>query len=683
MPAKLSSDCARYGALLALTLLLPASARAFEAHEVGRLGNLKVLSYKVDDVSSIDNILRSFSKPGMTDSQRAAALWRAVVKYRHQTPPANEFLARDSESHDPVKIFNVYGYCMCCCTSALIEALNRADGREVRGRILTGHSVPEVRYGDGWHMFDPALITLFPKPEGGEPASVDEIAAAVAAWYVQNPQYQGNDQALRQLMKSEGGQGWKTKGPALLAGSPFYKQGWFPAHTHGWYSTMQEYDRKCGLYDYGYQVGHRAVFSLRPGESLVREAGNRGLHVNMDSRPNWNYLKARAPEGDLVFLKEYFPGYRGGVVGNGVHRYAPDLTGGELQRGAEVFENLASGGAPALRVQEEGKPGTAVVELASPYVYLGGKLRVRGQRRSESDRVALSLSTNNGRSFEPLWQAGQVGPFEADVQIGKRILRRYAFWLKIEIVSSAPRGTGLDLLEVASDFQHAPRTLPWLGAGRNTITVDADRDSAIATRTVSCRITADPQFTNNETTGTMGVRFEGLDVRDGSCWWTQGEGKMTVPLETPGDIVALRWSAQVRAISPSEHVSMFWSADAGKTWREVGRIAGPTIGHTGTFRLDAIPPGVTRGLMELRFKGDTEVGLFSFRLDADYRDPLASSAPEPWRVVHRWREDGKEREHAQTITRLPATYTIEAGAEPELVFVTYEMPGAGRRAASR
>ena len=115
---------------------------------------------------------------------------------------------------------------------------------------------------------------------------------------------------------------------------------------------MSEYDRKSEVYEYGYQVGHRALFSLRPGESFVREAGNRGLHINMDVDPNWDGLKARAPENDLVYLKEFFPGYRGGVAANGVHRYAPNLAAGDLARGAEVFDNLASGGSPAAPGQE-------------------------------------------------------------------------------------------------------------------------------------------------------------------------------------------------------------------------------------------------------------------------------------------------------------------------------------------
>ena len=42
-------------------------------------------------------------------------------------------------------------------------------------------------------------------------------------------------------------------------------------------------------------------------------------------------------------MKEFLPGYRGGVVANGVHRYAPNLAKGDLAVGAEVYENLDVG----------------------------------------------------------------------------------------------------------------------------------------------------------------------------------------------------------------------------------------------------------------------------------------------------------------------------------------------------
>src|SRR6476660_4863797 len=83
----------------------------------GRINQLKVLSDKIDDVTTVENIVKSFAKPGTSDQERAKGLWKAIIRYRHQTTPPNEHLAGDWEAHDPVKLFNVYGYCMCCCCS--------------------------------------------------------------------------------------------------------------------------------------------------------------------------------------------------------------------------------------------------------------------------------------------------------------------------------------------------------------------------------------------------------------------------------------------------------------------------------------------------------------------------------------------------------------------------------------
>ena len=80
-----------------------------------KINNLKVLSNNIDDVTTPENILKSFVKPGMTDAERAKALWTPAIKYRHQCAPPTEELSGEWEAHDPVKIFNVYGYCMCCC----------------------------------------------------------------------------------------------------------------------------------------------------------------------------------------------------------------------------------------------------------------------------------------------------------------------------------------------------------------------------------------------------------------------------------------------------------------------------------------------------------------------------------------------------------------------------------------
>src|SRR5207302_8362840 len=133
----------------------------------------------------------------------------------------------------------------------------------------------------------------------------------------------------------------------------------------------------------------------------------------------------------------------------------------------DAYDNLESGGAPALHLRAGGKPGVAVIQMASPYVYLGGRVKVRAFRTSASDTVTVSLSTNNARTFAPIWQADRLGACDATIDLKNRVLRRYAYWLKIEIRATTPRGAGLNALSIETDFQHAPRTLPWPGKGSN------------------------------------------------------------------------------------------------------------------------------------------------------------------------------------------------------------------------
>ncbi|HVX13781.1 MAG TPA: hypothetical protein VHC22_21545 [Pirellulales bacterium] len=644
-----------------------------------RVHNLKFLSDQIDDVTTAENILRSFLKPSMAQAERAEALWRAAVKYRHQTVPPNEFLAADWEAHDPVKLFNVYGYCMCCCSSAVIEALNRLDGRQARGRILNGHSVPEVRFDDDWHMYDASLITYFPGPDG-RPASVDSISKSIGEWHAQHPGYQRQPARLLEIMRSDGWTGWKSQGPKLLASCPFYRLGYLPARTHGWDATMLEYDRQCEVYEYGYQVGHRAVVSLRPGESFVREAGNRGWHVNMRESPDWDGLRAKSTDGDMEYLRDFFPKFHGPMVGNGFHRYKPDLAVGGLAAGTETFENLATDASvadtaerPVVRLAVGGKPGVAVIPLSSPYVYLNGRLSLRPWRKATADSVAVSLSTNNGRTFQKIWSADETGWNRADVDLSPHIFRRYAYWLKIELKSDSPQGAGLADFAVENGIQHAPRSMPFLGRGENALTVAADGDPTIATRTVTCRLAAEPGFQENETSETMGLTFENLNLAHGGCWWQGGTGAMTVPVETPGEIVALRFGGHFRARGEKDLLVVRVSFDEGRTWQEAARVAGPTQGRTEYFRFDKVPPAAKRTLLRYEMTGNNTVGVLSFRVDADYRDPTGVGF-RPFEVVHRWHEADREKEWRETVERLPHSYRITTAAEPEMLSVEYRMP---------
>src|ERR1043165_5206941 len=189
--------------------------------------HVQVVSDKVPDISSIDAWKRSFIKEGMTDQEKAVAAWTTVVTFQHQDSPPREFLHSEDDVHDPIKLFNVYGYAMCCNASCGIEALSRHAGLRARGWAIRAHSVPEVFYDDAWHLFDASLINYFPKADG-KVASVEEIMGAIREWYGKNPGFKGDDAKLRAFHRADQWQGWK-KGPELLTLCPNYdKGGWWP-----------------------------------------------------------------------------------------------------------------------------------------------------------------------------------------------------------------------------------------------------------------------------------------------------------------------------------------------------------------------------------------------------------------------------------------------------------------------
>src|SRR5262249_34624501 len=155
-----------------LTLMLAPPA----AEPVGVVCNVKVVSDKVPDVSSLEAWKASFLKEGMSDREKALMAWRTAVMFQHQDDPPHEYLHHEETVLDPIKVFNVYGYGFCSMTSADVEALARYAGLKARGWGINAHSVPEVFYDGAWHLLDASLVNYFPKADGSL-ASVEEITA--------------------------------------------------------------------------------------------------------------------------------------------------------------------------------------------------------------------------------------------------------------------------------------------------------------------------------------------------------------------------------------------------------------------------------------------------------------------------------------------------------------------------
>jgi hypothetical protein len=647
--------------LACLSLLLGGpAARSAESPRAGVVCFVKVLSNKVEDVSSLEAWKNSFLKKDMTGPKKALAVWKSVVKFRHQDAPPREFLSNDGgHVQDPIKTFNVYGYGMCSCASSNVEALARAAGLRARGWGIAAHSVPEVSWdGKNWSMLDTSLINYFPHADG-RPAGVEEIVADVQAWLARNPGLRKNNAKLVAFMR---GGGWR-KGPAVLGRCPFYDDnGWLPAATHGWYSTMQEYDCKPFIYEYGYSQGYRVNVQLRKGERLTRNWSNKGLHVNKGGAAP-GCLKGTVGKGDLRYSPKYGD-LAPGRIGNGTLTYNVPLADGSFRAGALEAKNLACRAedrrSPALHVKDRGKPGVLVLRMPSSYVYLGGRLTLK-PALGAGGKIVVSFSDNHGLDWKELATITRAG--EKRIDLGPHVLRRYDYRLKLVLRGA---GTGLDALRIDHDVQHSQRALPTLGQGRNTITFSAGPAEGTVTLEGSTNLGArGKQLLYTD----FHPKAEGL--QNNPLRLSGGKGSLTFPVSTPGDLVRLRFGGHYRARDARDGWDLLVSFNGGKTFKKVDRLAGPTAGSCRYVSFADVPRGTRMALVRFAGSQRNTTCLFDFRIDADYRE--AHGGFRPVRVNYRWEEGGKAREDVRVLRKAKETYVIRCAGKPLMKSIAVEL----------
>jgi hypothetical protein len=627
------------------------------------VSHVKVLSDKVEDVSSLAAWQRSFLKRGMTERQKALSIWETVVKFRHQDVQPLEFLEHEDEVHDPIKAFNVYGYSLCSGTAAYVEALARYAGLEARGWGITGHSVPEIKIDGRWSMFDASLINYFPRPDGGI-AGVEEISKGIVEWYDRNPEYRNNREKLYKLM---GNGGWR-KGPAVLAGSPtFDDNGWQPAATHGWGDTLLEYGnpRANFLYDYSAAVGYEVNIQLRPGEVLTRNWSNRGLQVNAapdGTVPHALTLSTDDPREQLRYCRRF--GDRApGRIGNGTLVYDVPVSDPGLPASAGGADNVAAGKeSPALHARDEVRPGVLVLRMPSSYVYLTGAIDCKAVVGA-AGAIDVQFSDNNGLDWKDVARIKESGDQRLDLK--PLVLRRYDYRLKFTLHG---KGTGLDGLRISHDIQHSQRPLPALGQGENKITFQSGPQEGTIT----------VQGSTNPKNKGKNLSFRDFHPEVSANLATEpfirprsGGASITFSIATPGEMTRLRIGAAYRARDVRDVWLVQVSFDGGKSFREVGRLKGPYQGMGSYLVVEDVPAGTRSALVRFTGTERNTCVLFDERISADYREAHGGFAPV--KITYSWEEGGQPKRDDHVARAPNETYTIRCAGKPTMKSIVLEL----------
>jgi len=644
--------------LLSLLLLMPGQDSRSPAppgrESVGVVCHVKVVSDKVADISSMEAWKKSFIKDGMTDEEKALAAWRTASSFQHQDSPPVEYLAAEDTVCDPIKLFNVYGYGFCSMSSCEVAALSRYVGLQARGWGINSHSVSEVFWDGAWHLLDASLINYFKKPDG-KVASVEELIAATNEWYEKNPGYKGNHDKIVAFHREGGWQGWK-KGPELLKNSPTIDDGgWWPAKTHGWYSTMQEYDgtsgnQKAFVYEYGYSQGYQVNLQLRPGERLTRNWSNKGLHVNMQNGGGPGCMKMKTGSDSLVYTPK-FGDIAPGRVGNGTHDYEVPVKTAAYKTAALSIENLEDGRAA---VKDPAKPGVLIVRMPSSYVYLSGHLTLKA-----TGAATLSISDNNGLD----WKRLASGPIEtAEIELTPHIFRRYDYRLKFELQG---KGAALESLRLTHDIQHSQRPLPALAQGSNAIAFSA----GAAEGTVTIEGSTNVKHKGKQLVyADFRPQVEGME----NGLWVSGKGHVTFPVATPGEIVRLRFGAHYRARDAKDGFDYQVSFDGGKSWKTADRAPGGTgHGFCKYITFTDVPAGKREALVRYSGTSRNATGIMGFRIDADFKEPHGGFRPV--KVSYSWEEAGQPKQHVFVARKPQETYTISCAAKPTMKSIALEL----------
>ena len=359
------------------------------------------LSNGRNNFRSVEEIVSSAVSPGMTDADKAFALWFQEIQYRHHSGGDN------NELGDPVKVFNIYGYNTCGNDSICLATLWRNAGLKVAPARVLGHCVSQAFYEGGWHFYDGDMHCVYLLRDNQTVAGEQDIV---------------RDHDLIKRTHSKG----------IL----------FP---DTWWSDPE----MCSMYFYeGPVQGQRSGKTdttmnmiLRPGEALTWR---------------WGQLSPLKYHGALHTNPTYEE-----VIYNGLWEYYPDFSKAIWRKGAMVVENITEG-SDGLAA-DEGKTGTIIWSMHSPYIFVGGRLKVDGVG-------ARFFICQDGKTWKPAQEnLDKLFPI-----VGPAC---YEYQLKCQLEGSSQ----LRRLAIINDVQMAPLAMPEMVVGDNVFTYS---DQSVSDRKV-------------------------------------------------------------------------------------------------------------------------------------------------------------------------------------------------------
>ena len=376
------------------------------------------------DTRHLQSIVDFVLKPGMSDAEKARALWEFEIKRRfHATTD-------DDEVSDAVKVHNCYGYTLCQNESLVMADLWRKAGLKIRKGFPNGHSTTEVYYDKGWHLLDSDEGILCLLRDNKTIASEAQIVAD------------------HDLMKCV-----HTYGP-LCNDNRMRDEG--SAALHYWEGPREG--------EHPSLTGHSMSFTLRPGEAITWAWNPAGrFHENHSNEiPSSEYERRH----DIWRSTQN--------IMNGSIRYAPDLSESNTLKYLDVHGLVLRPKGPyGAGLYLEGADGSVIISVTSAYPVVGGHLDVDHRcRDAKNESIQISLSFDNGKHWQQIRTDMKSEYARITVDLNKYLaptnLACYTYLLRFDILAETLEPlVCIKGFSLNSIVQMARLAMPGLSLGTN------------------------------------------------------------------------------------------------------------------------------------------------------------------------------------------------------------------------
>ncbi len=620
---------------------------------------------------AVESIIAAIIRPGMTQRQKAEAVYEFVRNYRYHWAPAREGEQRGDFEYgvvyDPVKLLNVYGYGYCFQTAPLLETLYQAAGLEARGCGIGGHAICEVYYDGAYHYYDADQHGYFLLADGKTVASMDQLSRDPVRLVLNQPN------PSTPFFPA-------TKNPLVPYESKVLVAAYFASRENN-HTRHDKVDR-----------GHRMDIALAPGMRYVRRFQPRG---------QWNFRHGEIAEDCRVGYVDPAVGPKDHLseksYGNGYLLWQPDLSSAtqEYRLGVWSDTNIAQD-ERGLTPARAGEPAHAIFRVRVPYAIVGWPTAWTGEPRpvgaavvsasfvrGEGDEQAISVSVDGGRTWTGVWKSERAGESAAVVDLSERVVPRYEYLVRVEMrAGERPGGCRLDRLAIRTSFQLNPSTLPALRDGRTRM------NFSLGEQTETWELTADlssPQALLRDAQSVRGVWLEGGQVK--GRYGRSGEIVYQFEPPRPGAVLRVQAVAGCRRepgeLNYLDDVKIYWAENEPRNWRLLADDDVPPYAQhwSNTLAGEAVCKAARRVYVKFAIRTESGSSLRMLRVRAHWRPDQAGDSPLPLRgvrIVHGWTEcegsDGRrvEKRFETVVGDAPTEYVVEAGRDVVNRFVTIE-----------